>query len=416
MNPTAFSVTKWLAVAFLVTVLFSHTNAARFLLLFTGACAGAVLVFRARAGVMAQELSSIPPVLLPYLLWMVWAGASLFWSMEPSLSEKEWTNELVYTLVAFWFCYIAGQAPGAARALAYGLGAGVAGVSLVATFDFFFDRAHYDIGLHGGSGNLSSALITLMPCLLLVAWLSRQRVVSTRAGVLAAACMGLGLLGAYTTLNRTIWLVFGIQLCIAGVLILWRSRGDGRPIKRRLIGAAVAATVIGVVAVGTVQQVQKQRAELASQQPGRETMADPQNDPRLRIWPYVIDIVSERPWLGVGYGRGIARKTLHDKFPEREIWHAHNLFLETAIQVGIPGVALLFALIMLTAANGGLYFRSRDAIRAACGIAVLCVVTGMLLRNMTDVLWVRQNSLLYWGVVGMLFGIGRMRVDSGLRR
>jgi len=364
---------------------------------------------------MVRDLRPIPPVLMPYLLWMAWCGASLFWSVEPALSKKEFTNELAYTLVAFWFCYLAGQVPGAARALGYGLGAGVAGVSLVATYDYFFDRVHYDVGLHGGSGNLSSALITLMPCLVLLAWLSRERVVAARTCVLAMACLGLGLLGAYTTLNRTIWIAFGIQLCLAGGLILWRSRDDNKPRKRKLIGIVVATTVIAVVAVVTIVQVQQQRRELARQQPGREAMADPQHDPRLRIWPYVIDIVSERPWLGAGYGRGIARKALHDKFPEREIWHAHNLFLETAIQVGIPGAALLFVLIGLTAAQGVQYFRSRDAIRAACGIAVLCIVMGMLLRNMTDVLWVRQNSLLYWGIVGMLFGIGRMRVDSDPR-
>ncbi|OGA16862.1 MAG: hypothetical protein A3G25_20310 [Betaproteobacteria bacterium RIFCSPLOWO2_12_FULL_63_13] len=400
----------------MVTVLFSHTNALRFLLLFAGACAVVVLAIRKRAGFTLQESTLIPPILIPYLLWMAWTGASLVWSLEPELSRKEFTNELAYTLVAFWFCYLAGQAPGAARALGYGLGAGVAGVSLVAAYDYLFDRGHYEAGFHGGSGNLTSALITLIPCLLLVVWLSREKVVSARAGVLALVCVGLGVLGAYTTLNRTIWIALSIQLCLAGALILWRSRDDRGRRKRKLIGTAVVATVIAIAVVVTVAQVQQQRRELLRQQPGKEAMADPKNDPRLRVWPYVIDIVSERPWLGSGYGRGIARRALHEKFPDREIWHAHNLFLETAIQVGIPGVALLFALISMTAAHGVQYFRSRDPIRAACGIAVLCIVLGMLLRNMTDVLWVRQNSLLYWGIVGMLFGIGRMRVDAGLQR
>ena len=163
----------------------------------------------------------------------------------------------------------------------------------------------------------------------------------------------------------------------------------------------------------TIAQVQQERSELLRQRPGKEAAADPQNDPRLRIWPYAVDIVRERPWLGMGYGRGIARKQLHDRFPEREILHAHNLVLETAIQVGIPGAVLLLALIGMTAVSGYRYARSRNAIRAACGIAVLCIVMGMLLRNMTDVLWVRQNSLLYWGVIGMLFGVGRMHSGSG---
>ena len=49
------------------------------------------------------------------------------------------------------------------------------------------------------------------------------------------------------------------------------------------------------------------------------------------------------------------------------------------------------------------------AVVAACGTALVAVVAGMLVRNMTDVLWVRQNSLLYWGVVGVLLAWGEVR-------
>jgi hypothetical protein len=52
------------------------------------------------------------------------------------------------------------------------------------------------------------------------------------------------------------------------------------------------------------------------------------------------------------------------------------------------------------------------ALAAACGIAVIGVVAGMLMRNMTDTLWVRHNALLYWAVLGVLFAWGcRTRVE-----
>jgi len=413
LNITVLSVAKWLAVAFLASVLFSHTNALRFLLLFAGACAVAAVAIRARAGGRPDGLALVPPVLVPFLLWMAWAGASLFWSQEPELSQKEFINELGYTLVAFWFCYVAGQAPGAGRALGYGLGAAVGAVCLIAGYEYFLDRRHYDFGLHGGSGNLTSALITLVPCLLLVPWLSRTGVVSARAGALAWVCLGFAALGAYTTLNRTIWIALSVQVFLAGALILRRSHSDRRLAKRKLIGSVAVAAVVVVVAAITMVQVQQERSERLRQSTAKEAAANRQGDPRLQIWPYAADIVRERPWLGMGYGRGIARKPLHDRFTEREIWHAHNLVLETAIQVGIPGAVLLLALIGITAAYGFRYAGSGNSIRAACGIAVLCIVAGMLLRNMTDVLWVRQNSLLYWGMIGMLFGVGQAHAGSG---
>ena len=410
MNITVLSVAKWLAVAFLASVLFSHTNALRFLLLLAGA--GAVVVVALRTGIRRDGLVLVPPLLVPFLLWMAWAGASLWWSREPELSQKEFTNELVYTLVAFWFCYVAGQAPGAARALGYGLSAAVSAVCLIAGYEYFLNRDHYDFGWHGGSGNLSSALITLAPCLVLVSWLSRTGNVSARSGALAWICLGLVVLGAYTTLNRTIWIAFGIQALLAGALILWRSHKSRRLEKRKLIGAAAAATAIALLAGVTVVQVQQERADRLRQSAPKQAAAELEGDPRLHIWPYAVEMVRERPWLGMGYGRGIARNPLHERFTGPSIWHAHNLILETAFQVGIPGALLLLALIGMTAFYGLRRSGSGNAMRAACGIAIACIVIGMLLRNMTDVLWVRQNSMLYWGIIGMLLGVVQTQADS----
>jgi len=33
------------------------------------------------------------------------------------------------------------------------------------------------------------------------------------------------------------------------------------------------------------------------------------------------------------------------------------------------------------------------------------VVAGMVMRNMTDTLFVRQNALFFWGVAGILLGL-----------
>jgi hypothetical protein len=47
--------------------------------------------------------------------------------------------------------------------------------------------------------------------------------------------------------------------------------------------------------------------------------------------------------------------------------------------------------------------------RTACGIALIGVLAGMLVRNMTDTLFVRGNSLLFWGVTGTLLGLAIVR-------
>jgi len=108
--------------------------------------------------------------------------------------------------------------------------------------------------------------------------------------------------------------------------------------------------------------------------------------------------------------RAALRKDLNDG----SLWHSHNLALDAALQSGLIGVALLGALLLLTLRRGWRDSHSDDAAAAACGAAVVAVVVGLVMRNMTDYLWVRQNALLYWGIVGGLLGLaaaqaGRMR-------
>jgi O-antigen ligase len=83
------------------------------------------------------------------------------------------------------------------------------------------------------------------------------------------------------------------------------------------------------------------------------------------------------------------------------------MFLDVAIQLGLPGVVLLAVLLGATLRQAWNLFRDPDPAAAACGIALAAVVAGVIARNMTDMLWVRQNALLYWGTVGVLLGLGR---------
>jgi putative inorganic carbon (HCO3(-)) transporter len=133
-------------------------------------------------------------------------------------------------------------------------------------------------------------------------------------------------------------------------------------------------------------------------------------DTRLTLWPQVLAYIGERPFTGYGFGRGLLREELQAKLSsiDSHLWHAHNLFLETLLQSGFPGLGLLLVVLGSTAAIGWRYARSADDFSAACGMALLAVLAGMLARNMTDSLFVRQNALLYWSVVAVLLAWGSL--------
>jgi O-antigen ligase len=257
----------------------------------------------------------------------------------------------------------------------------------------------YGAGWHGGPGNFSSALLTLMPCVLAAGWYARRAGWPRTVQVLAAFLAALFLVAAYTTQNRTIWIGLALELLIFGALFIAREP----VLASARAKAVVAAVAIAIVAGGALMTLRIQADREAS---GARSM---QNDPRLAIWPKVAEHIEQKPWTGYGFGRGMLRGSLPGEVKDEVAWHAHNLFLDVALQLGIPGLVLLLALIAATVRAGLRLALDRNDAAAACGIALIAVVAGMAVRNMTDVLLVRQNALLYWGVAGVLLAWGAQR-------
>jgi O-antigen ligase len=370
---------------FLATTLFSHTVALRLTL---GGLAGVLCVItlaRERKGV-----SPLPPIWLPFLLWGAWSAASLAWSVEPERSEKELRNEVIYTGIALWTCYVAAQARYATRIVAPVAAAAATLLCALALYHFRQGFESYATGLHAGPGNLSTALITLLPCGVMAAWYG-GRAGWPRMALWGSVFVGLLLAAAYTTLNRTVWIAFGVQLLLIGAFLASRHRLLAA-VRGRQIAAALAIGLLAATAFATLH-IQEQRSDIL-------------RDPRLMLWPEVVQYIEQRPLTGYGFGRGLLRKSLDQDFNNDLLWHAHNIFLDTALQLGLPGVVLFILVLLATLREGWRLAQAPDARAAACGIALLAVLAGMVVRNSTDTLLVRQNALLYWGVVGILLGWG----------
>jgi O-antigen ligase len=306
-------------------------------------------------------------------------------------------------------CWCAAQAKGAARVILPVVALGAAGASASAIYFYFYKGINlYPYGPHGGAGNHASAIITLMPCVVLAGWIAWRarwpRMLQASFCLLAAVF----LLSGYTTLNRMFWLVTALQLVAIGVLQLRRMRKlRGMTIGRRAAFAAVVVA-LAIVSAGTGMMARIQEERVEAQVAMRLS-----EDPRLALWSEVVERIGERPMLGYGFGRGMLRAALRDELRDGSLWHAHNLALDVALQLGLVGVGVLGALLYLTLRAGWRLTLSTEDAAAACGVALVAVVLGMVMRNMTDVLWVRQNALLYWGIVGTLLALGTARGTAG---
>ena len=395
MNPVLLS--SWTAALFLAAVLFSHTVALRLVLLLLGI--GCVLASLARR---PPSIDFVPPIWLPFALWAAWAASSVTWSVNPEASAKEFRNEILYCAAAFWLCYVGAQARNSVSVFQPVLALAALVACALALYHFAEGFLSYSAGWHGGAGNLSSMVLTLMPCAVLAAVYGHKVGWSRQRRVLAWLMIGLLFVAAYTSLNRTVWLAFALQFVVIAVMTGPRF-GIAEDVRARLTTVCAAFAFI-IVGTAMTWHVSDERLAVGN--------VPLWQDPRLVIWPEVMSRVFEQPVLGYGFGRGLLAEELRGKLHLDVAWHAHNLFLDTLLQLGVPGLALLLLLVGSTLWQGWRLSRSAERAAAACGIALIAIVVGMLVRNMTDVLWVRQNALLYWGVVGVLLAWGRARAQA----
>lgn len=374
-----------LAALVLGASVFAHNVALRLLLLGLGLLLTAYVSLRER-----ERVAWLPPVWLPFLLWAAWAAASFLWSVDPERTLKEWRNEVFYVASALWLCYVSAQARHAARIIVPVLGLAAFVVCAVGLWEFSHGARQYRSGWHGGPGDHSSTLLTLMPCAVMAGWYLRRTGAPAWTKWALWALVPVFIAAAYGTLNRTVWIGFAAEFALIGAFVA--ARGDAqtaaaRARRRRISGGVLVA----LLAVGTL--LVNLQSSTASK-----------GESRLALWSEIGERIGEAPLAGHGFGRGLLAQSLQEELRavSRNLWHAHNLFLDTLLQTGAVGLVLLLLLLGALAREAWRAARSPEVGAAACGVTLMAMLAGMVVRNMTDTLFARQNALLFWGLAGVL--------------
>lgn len=383
----------WSAALFLSSSLFSHDVALRLILLACtiGFASAAVARSRERA-----SLDLLPPIWLPFLLWGTWAALSLAWSIDPALTQKEVRNEVIYTALALLACHVAAQAPRAERIFLPVTGVAAILLCANALFDFRRSPLLTPEGWHGGQGNLSGLLLIVLPCVVMAGWYAVRT--DRRYFVIGAvAIASLVLVAAYTALNRTVWIGFTLQGLLSLVLILLRP--SAKPKAAGLKIAALAGALVLTLGGGMTVLTHEERVASNDAKPL-------EHDPRIALWSAALPLAKQHPLTGYGFGRGMLHAPLLEATGNPMLWHSHNLFIDAALQTGFPGLVLLLILLGSTVMVGWRLTRSSSDRKVACGIALLGVVAGTVVRNMTDLVFQRHVALTYWAVVAVLIAWG----------
>lgn len=122
---------------------------------------------------------------------------------------------------------------------------------------------------------------------------------------------------------------------------------------------------------------------------------------RFALWESTLAMIRDFPWTGIGWGA--YRLVYHDYdffVQDRSvvIYHAHNLYLNIAAEVGLPGL-----LVFLLLAGGHVYlvlsaFKGAGcAAQRACAIGLCAALFGVLIGGVTDyVLFNMELASLFW--------------------
>ncbi len=340
---------------------------------------------------------------LPLAVLIVIAGLSLLWTVDPGYSGKELKNELGYTMAALFSFYVLTRTGAELRTALRILLAGFLVMSAIALANYLIHGSWYSEGYQGGVGSYSTYLLLVLPMLgLLFTWEKKWR-------WLLLYIVPTFLATAWLTHNRMIW----ISLAVMGLAAFLLHSGRRPSTRNRWLTAAMLIATAAILAfVSTLQRVgpEQYSSEAGMSARYRAGVGFLSHDPRLIIWPRALHEIAASPLKGHGFGRRTWYMSNPDIKSEGLIWHAHNLFLNYGVQMGIPGMLALLAVFGCLLGCYLRLFRHGDEQLRRIGLTGILVIAGLVSKSMTDDLFVRDIALLFWAIHGILLGYGNRRL------
>jgi putative inorganic carbon (HCO3(-)) transporter len=198
--------------------------------------------------------------------------------------------------------------------------------------------------------------------------------------------LGVALVALGVIKNRWLRLIFGLAVA-ASIAILWYF-GLER------VGHLLLDVGEGTVAVGTL------------------TFAG-----RLEVWQRAVYMIQDFPFTGIGLNTfDLVANAMYPFFligPEARVIHAHNNFLQIAVDLGIPGlVAYVGLLTVFTIIAWRVYRRCADPKLQALAVGLFCGMLAHQVYGLTDAITLgAKPGIVLWAFLGVVMAL---QAHSGL--
>jgi O-antigen ligase len=131
---------------------------------------------------------------------------------------------------------------------------------------------------------------------------------------------------------------------------------------------------------------------------------------RLEVWSRALYMIQDFPFTGIGMGAFQQVANLLYPFflagPDAKIPHAHNLFLQVAVDLGLPGLVAWLALFLLVCVAAWQVYRhgriTGNRWLMGLGAALLASQVALTVHGLTDATtWGTRPAIIVWGLWGL---------------
>ena len=301
---------------------------------------------------------------LPWLL-PLFAMSSTLWSIEPGISLKLGTEFLVFTAISV----VASRAQTLPSLISSFMCALLVGIALSAVFRTTAAVGTTGeialIGMFGSKNNLASFVCLSMISSISVLADGRQPIPLRILAILGLMLDPVMLVKAHS-LGALLAGGGAIAAALAVISLSWMSRRQ-----RNLVLPLVVILAVGLMGFAALALQQGFDLSTILAAAGKDTSLTG----RTFLWSRARDYIGVRPLLGVGYQsfwvQGHVEAEALWRFAQiqsRSGFHFHNLYYETAVELGRLGVVILGCFMLATAAA----CLRLGLVRPACDTAFLC--------------------------------------------
>lgn len=271
---------------------------------------------------------------------LVNALLSSIYSYDVKYSFREVRGEIL-KMIPFYFLVLSNiKTTGALKKILYAIFTGAFVMSVIGVVGYFTGYTMYrdrTVSLYANESYTSLGFYLLLTSCLLLGMVTHED--NKKRKIIHAGLIIVYLACILATLTRSIWLGFFSAVLITSFFHR----------KKLILLFPVIVLVLFLLLPSAFTNRFKSIFDFQSYGRPGGALSD-----RVQLWESATDMIRDYPFLGVGYGKRIFKKVyitegyiLSNAQERRALPNAHNLYLDIAVQLGIPGLFIFLAMIAL---------------------------------------------------------------------